>query len=80
MSKLLWHDAEVDPPKTSDPVLGLTSNGYMVVVQYKPKNHHFDRWYELSADDTYDNVVKWADVNLPHGWNISDDYYEGEDE
>lgn len=79
MNKLLWHDAKVDPPKTSDPVLGLTSDGYMVVVQYRWKKH-FGKWYELSADDSYDTVVKWADVNLPHGWNISDDYYKGEDE
>lgn len=75
MNKLLWRDAKIDPPKTDDPVIGLTSDGYIVIVQYKNEKH-FGKWYELRVDDTYDNVVWWADYNLPHGWNISDDYYK----
>ena len=78
MNKLLWKDAKIDPPKTDDPVIGLTSDGYIVIVQYKYKKH-FGKWYELRTDDSYDNVVWWSDYHLPKNWEISDDYYEGED-
>lgn len=76
--KLLWHDAAIDHPATIDPVIGLTSEGHVVIVQYRSEKH-FGKWYERSSDESYDNVVKWADFKLPHGWNISDDYYEVEE-
>ncbi len=79
MSKLLWHDAKIEQPKTTDPVIGLTSNGYVVTVQYYPKRI-IGKWYELATDEYFDAVDWWADYTLPHGWHISDDYYEGEDE
>ena len=72
-NKFLWHDAKIDKPTTSDPVIGLTSNGYIVIVQYMPNNVH-GKWYELAKDETYDNVVWWSDYSLPKTWNISDDY------
>lgn len=78
-NKFLWHDAKIDKPTTDDPVIGLTSNGYIVIVQYKPKNI-IGKWYELAEDETYDNVVWWSDYSLPKTWKISDDYYEGESE
>lgn len=73
----MWIDAKIEKPKTIDPVWGLTTNGYMVVVQWIPKK---SMWYELSSDETYQNIQYWKDEKLPHGWNISDDYYEGDDE
>lgn len=75
-----WYDAKVDTPKTDDPVIGLTDDGYIVTVQYNPKKH-FGKWYELRADESYDNVVWWTDkYYLPRTWKISDDYYKGDDE
>ena len=75
-----WHDAKIDKPKNDDPVIGLTSNGYIVVVQYKPKNI-IGKWYERATDETYDNVVWWTDkFYLPRTWKMSDDYYEGDEE
>lgn len=75
-----WYDTKVDKPKTEDPVIGLTSNGYIVIVQYKWKNI-IGKWYELATDETYDNVVWWTDkYNIPRTWKISDDYYEGDEE
>ena len=73
----MWIDAKIEKPKTIDPVWGLTTNGYMVVVQWISKK---SMWYELSSDETYQNIQYWKDEKLPHGWNISDDYYEGDDE
>lgn len=73
----IWNDAKIEKPKTIDPVWGLTTSGYMVVVQWIPSK---GMWYELSSDETYQNVRYWKEANLPHGWNISDDYYEGVDE
>ena len=70
-----WYDAKIDKPRNEDPVIGLTSNGYVVVVQYQPKNIH-GKWYELAKDETYDNVEWWTDkFYLPRTWKISDDYY-----
>lgn len=77
MDKLMWHDAKIDKPTEGDPVLGLTSNGYIVIVQYD-SSKSIGKWYELSRDETYDNIVWWADFKLPHGWSISDDYYPEE--
>lgn len=75
-----WYDAKIDKPKNEDPVIGLTSCGHIVVVQYKPENI-IGKWYELSTDETYDNVVWWTDKYfLPRGWEISDDYYKGDEE
>lgn len=71
MKNYSWHDAKVDKPKTTDPVLGHTTDGRLVVVQWGVKS----RWYELSSDEDYDNVDRWADIHLSHGMNISDDYY-----
>ena len=73
----MWIDAKIEKPKTIDPVWGLTTNGYVVVVQWDSKK---GMWYELASDDTYGNVEKWQNIHLPHGWNISDAYYEGWDE
>lgn len=81
MSKTLWHDSAIDKPTNPDPVLGLTSEGYIVIVQWKDEFGKFPkRWYELSRDEEFSDVVWWSsDFTLPHGWKISDDYYEGVD-
>ena len=73
-NKFLWHDAKVEKPTTSDPVIGLTSNGYIVIVQYDEKAT-FGKWFELSSSEDYDNIVWWSDYSLPKTWKISDDYY-----
>ena len=75
-NSFLWHDANIDKPATSDPVLGLTSHGYIVIVQYFYNRGKNERWYEYATDEGFDDIVFWSDFKLPHGWNISDDYYE----
>lgn len=75
-----WYDAKIDKPNNADPVIGLTSNGYIVIVQYEPKNS-IGKWFELRTGETFDNVIYWTDkYYLPRGWHISDDYYEGDNE
>lgn len=76
-NSFLWHDAKIDKPTTIDPVIGLTSDGRIVIVQYDERAI-YGKWYEPSCDESYDNVVFWSDFGVPHGWKISDDYYPEE--
>lgn len=74
-NKFLWHDAEIDKPTTTDPVLCLTSKGLIVIAQYDYRR--FDgKWYELQSDEHFDDVVWWSDFSLPRGhkWKMSDLY------
>ena len=71
-NKFLWHDAKIEKPDNNDVYIVLTSNGYVAIAQWKGSY-----WYELASDETYNAVDWWSDFKLPHGWNISDDYYEG---
>lgn len=73
MKSTLWNDAKVEKPKTIDPVIGLTSGGYVVVVQWNRKDGY---WFELATGESYGDVIFWADFKLPHTFNISDDYYD----
>ena len=73
MKDLSWKDSKIEKPNDIDPVIGLTSKGYVVTVQWDWKR---GLWYELATDEWYEDVVWWADYHLPKGWNISDDYYD----
>lgn len=76
-NSFLWHDAKIEKPATSDPMLCLTSNGYITIAQYNYKKS-IGQWEELARGDSYDNVVWWSDFKLPRGWKMSDDYYPEE--
>lgn len=76
-NSFLWHDAKVEKPTHTDPVLCLTSLGFVVIAQYDSRQI-CGKWYELRTNETFDDVVWWSDFHLPHGWNISDLYSLGE--
>ena len=67
------HDARVEKPLSIDPVVGFTSGGYVVIVQWLANKNH---WYELATDETYGDVEWWEDFSCPKSWHISDDYYK----
>lgn len=69
-NSFLWHDANIDKPTDEDVRLVLTEDGYVLIAQYDGE------WFCLDRDMALNNVVWWTDFKLPHGWNISDDYYE----
>jgi len=77
MNNFMLHDAKIDKPKTFDPVLGFTSDGYIVVVQYDDTKT-IGQWYEHATGETYDNVVWWSDFKLPKSWEMSDSYYDND--
>lgn len=75
-----WKDPKIETPENKDPVIGLTSQGYIAIVQYCPQNI-IGKWYDLARDETYDDVIWWTDkYTLPRTWRINDIYYEGDDE
>lgn len=76
-NSFLWHDAKIEKPTTFDPVLGLTSNGYIVIVQYD-STKNIGQWFELANSETYDDVVWWSDFKLPSTWEMSDTYYDND--
>ena len=75
MNNPLWHDAKIDKPTTYDPVLVLTSGGYIAIASWNDKKNE---WYELASDETYTDVVWWSDFKLPKSWDMSDDYYNND--
>ena len=71
MNKILWKDANIDKPATNDPVLVLTTNGCICTAQWDGE------WWNTESGETFGNAQYFAEVSLPHGWNISDHYYRG---
>ena len=73
MNKLLWKDAKIDKPTKYDLVLVCTTNGCVVIAQWDGST-----WWDSDTGDSFGGVQYFAEFTLPHGWEISDHYYEGD--
>ncbi|MBR1904873.1 MAG: hypothetical protein IJ819_00220 [Clostridiales bacterium] len=74
MNKLLWKDAKIDKPTKYDLVLVCTDNGCVVIAQWDGST-----WWDSDTGDSFGGVQHFAEFTLPHGWKISDHYYEGDE-
>lgn len=71
MNRSEWQDAKIDKPKSIDPVLVHTSDGFDYVAQWDGYT-----WFDANTKEDLVRVEKFFDYLLPTGAKISDFYYQ----